>query len=106
MEKNIEKGEFLSKVEAFAKEASEMASVKNGVKRSIIILATESIDGEDGTKQIIGVAGNGNEIIHSIANFANQKDTRTLLKKGLELSIETIAQQFGGGIKINRFINN
>lgn len=72
-----------------------MASAKNGVKRSIIILATESIDGEDGTRQIIGIAGNGSEIIHSIAKFANQEDTRTLLKKGLELSmIETIAQKF------------
>ena len=98
MSKNNEKGEFLSKVEAFASETAEMVSSKNGVKRSIVILATESIDGENGTKQIIGVAGNGEEIAYSIAKFANQKDTRPLLKKGLELSmIETIAEKFGGG---------
>lgn len=98
MSKNNEKGEFLSKVEAFASETAEMVSPKNGVKRSIVILATESVDGEEATKQIIGVAGHGGQIAYSIAKFANQEDTRPLLKKGLELSmIETIAQKLGGG---------
>lgn len=90
MNKNNEKGEFLSKAEAFAKEMSENVNA-DSVKRSVIILATETVDDEDGTRQIIGVAGNGGELIHSIAMFANQ-DTRHLLKKGLELSmVEAIA---------------
>lgn len=107
MKKNNEKSEFLSKAEAFAKEMSEKVNA-DGVKRSVIILATETIDGENDTRQIIGVAGNGREIIQSIAKFANQEDIKPLLKKGLELSmIEAIAQKSGGGIiKINRFINN
>lgn len=66
MNKNNEKGEFLSKAEAFAKEMSENVNA-DGVKRSVIILATETVDGEDGTRQIIGVAGNGGELIHPIA---------------------------------------
>lgn len=97
MNKNNLKSEFLSKAEAFAKEMSANVNA-DGVKRSLVILATETIDGEDGTRQIIGVAGNGGEIIRSIAKFANQEDTRPLLKKGLELSmIESIALKFGGG---------
>lgn len=95
MNKNNEKSEFLSKVEAFAKEMSEKVNA-DGVKRSVVILATETIDGENNTHQIIGIAGNGSEIIRSIAKFANQEDARPLLKKGLELSmIEAIAAKFG-----------
>lgn len=56
MEEN-KKSAFLSKVKEFAKEMQEMVSVKDA-KRSIIILATESVENEDAMKQIIGVAGN------------------------------------------------
>lgn len=99
MEKNNEKSEFLSKAEAFAKEMTEKVNA-DGVKRSFVILATETKDGESETKQIIGVAGNGGEIVRSIAKFANQEATRPLFKKGLELSmIESIAEKLGGGLK-------
>jgi len=67
-------------------------------KRSIIVLATESVENEDAMKQITGVAGNGKALVTSIAKFANQEDTRPLLKKGLELSmVEAIAEKFMGG---------
>ena len=39
----------------------ETVSAKDA-KRSIIILATESVENEDAMKQIIGVAGNGQEL--------------------------------------------
>lgn len=93
------KSEFMLAAEAFAKEMSANVNA-DGVKRSVIILATETVDGEDGTRQVIGVAGNGGELIRSIAKFANQEDTRPLLKKGLELSmVEAIALKLGGGLK-------
>ena len=75
-------------------------------KRSIIILATESVENEDAMKQIIGVARNGQELTRSIAKFANQEDTRPLLKRGLELSmIEAMADSLGGGFN-NHKSNN
>lgn len=96
MEEN-KKSAFLSKVEEFVKEMQETVSAKDA-KRSIIVLATESVESEDAMKQIIGVTGNGKELVTSIAKFANQEDTRPLLKKGLELSmVEAIAEKFMGG---------
>lgn len=95
MEEN-KKSAFLSKVEEFAKEMQETVSAKDA-KRSIIILATESVENEDAMKQIIGVAGNGQELTRSIAKFVNQEDTRPLLKRGLELSmIEAMADKIMG----------
>ena len=104
MEEN-KKSAFLSKVEEFAKEMQETVRAKDA-KRSIIILATESVENEDAMKQIIGVAGNGQELTRSIAKFANQEDTRPLLKRGLELSmIEAMAVSLGGGFN-NHKSNN
>lgn len=95
--KENKKSEFLSKVEEFAKETQEMISSKD-VKRSIIVLATESVENDDAMHQIIGIAGSGQELIRSIAKFANQEDTRPLLKRGLELSmIESMTDKIMGG---------
>lgn len=62
MEKKIEKSEFLSKVEAFAHEMTTMTEKKEGVKRGLVILAAESVESENGTKQIISVLGNGGKV--------------------------------------------
>lgn len=95
--KENKKSEFLSKVEEFAKETQEMISSKDA-KRSIIVLATESVENDDAMHQIIGIAGSGQELIRSIAKFANQEDTRPLLKRGLELSmIESMTDKIMGG---------
>lgn len=102
--KENKKSEFLSKVEEFAKETQEMISSKDA-KRSIIVLATESVENDDAMHQIIGIAGSGQELIRSIAKFANQEDTRPLLKRGLELSmIESMTDKIMGGI--NKHTNN
>lgn len=95
--KENKKSEFLSKVEEFAKETQEMISSKDA-KRSIIVLATESVENDDAMHQIIGIAGSGQELIRSIAKFANQEDTRPILKRGLELSmIESMTDKIMGG---------
>ena len=94
--KENKKSEFLSKVEEFAKETQEMVSSKDA-KRSIIVLATESVENDDAMHQIIGIAGSGQELIRSIAKFANQEDTRPILKRGLELSmIESMTDKIMG----------
>lgn len=103
MEEN-KKSAFLSKVEEFVKEMQETVSAKDA-KRSIIVLATESVENEYAMKQITGVAGNGKALVTSIAKFANQEDTRPLLKRGLELSmIESMTDKIMGGI--NKHTNN
>lgn len=103
--KENKKSEFLSKVEEFAKETQEMVSSKDA-KRSIIVLATESVENDDAMHQIIGIAGSGQELIRSIAKFANQEDTRPILKRGLELSmIESMTDKIMGG-GINKHTNN
>ena len=73
MEKKIEKGEFISQVETFARMMSEMTSEKDGVKRGLIILASESVESEDGTKQIVAVMGHGGKVVESIAALALQE---------------------------------
>lgn len=96
MEEN-KKSAFLSKVEEFVKEMQETVSAKDA-KRSIIVLATESVENDDAMHQIIGIAGSGQELIRSIAKFANQEDTRPILKRGLELSmIESMTDKIMGG---------
>lgn len=98
MEEN-KKSAFLSKVEEFAKEMQETVSAKDA-KRSIIILATESVENEDAMKQIIGVAGNQGELVHSLAKFALLEDTRPLLSEGLKITlIESMADKIMGGMR-------
>ncbi len=96
------KSEFLSKAEAFTKEMSEMVS-GNGAKRSIIVIATEAVENDE-TGQIVGVAGNENELIRSIAKFANHEDTGPLLRRGLVRAMfESVAEKTTkkGGATIN-----
>ena len=79
MEKKIEKSEFLSKVEAFAHEMTTMTEKKEGVKRGLVILAAESVESENGTKQIISVLGNGGKVVEAIAGFASQEHGKSCL---------------------------
>lgn len=85
MEKNIEKGEFLTKVEDFAKEISGMTSEREGVKRGFVVLAVEKVKGEDGTKSIISLAGDGQKIAEVIAEFATRNETRDVFASGMKL---------------------
>ena len=90
------KSEFMLAAEAFAKQMEEMTS-KDGVKRGIVILASENIDGENQTVQTIVVVGNGMEITKVIAGFATRPETRNLVEKGLKLAtIKEISKKFWG----------
>lgn len=96
--KEENKSKFLSKVEEFAKEVSEMTTEQSGINRAIVILASEKIEGSDRTTKSISVAGNGFEAAKVIAEFATRPETRNLVKKGLELAtIKEISEKFGGG---------
>ncbi len=84
MEEN-KKDAFLSKVEDFAKEMSEMANEHEGVKRGLIVLAVEQVKDEDAAKSIISVSGNGKKLTELVAEFATHDDTRPLVLLGLKL---------------------
>lgn len=85
MEKNIEKGEFLTKVEDFAKSMSEMTSEREGVKRGFVVLAVEKVKGEDGTKSIISLTGDGQKIAEVIAEFSTREETKGIFVQGMKL---------------------
>lgn len=98
MEKKIEKGEFISQVETFARMMSEMTSEKDGVKRGLIILASESVESEDGTKQIISVLGNGGKVVEAIAGFASQEHGKSFLMAGMkEAALNSLIEKVLGG---------
>lgn len=86
MEEN-EKDAFLSKVEEFAKEMSEMTSKREGVKRGLIVLAAEEIKDEDDAKSIISVSGHNGKLAELVAEFAMQDKSRQLVSQGLELCV-------------------
>ena len=87
MEEN-QKGAFISKVEDYAKEMSEMASEKReGVKRGLIVLAAEEIKGEDGIKSIISIGGNGEKLSELVARFAMNDETSRFVSQGLKLCV-------------------
>ena len=86
MEKKNEKSEFLSKVEAFAHEMSVMTEKKEGVKRGLVILAAESVESEDGTRQVEAIAG-----------FASQESTKPLLLAGMkEAALNSLIEKVRG----------
>lgn len=102
MEEN-KKGAFLSKVEDYAKEMSEMASEKReGVKRGLIVLAAEEVKGKDDEKAIISVSGNNGNLAKLVAEFATQDDTRPLVSLGLKLGeMKTLIEKIRGVISNN-----
>lgn len=106
MEKKNEKSEFLSKVETFAHEMSVMTEKKEGVKRGLVILAAESVESEDGTRQVISILGNGGKVVEAIAGFASQESTKPLLLAGMkEAALNSFIEKVRGGDLISITIN-
>ena len=97
MEEN-KKGAFLSKVEDFAKEMSEMTSEREGVKRGLIVLAMEDVKDEDGcSMSIVSVSGHGEKLAELVAQFAMQDETRPLVSQGLKLvAMKTLIKKMEG----------
>lgn len=96
MEEN-KKGAFLSKVEDFAKEMSEMTSKREGVKRGLIILAMEDFNDEDKAKSIISVSGHNGKLAELVAEFATQDDTRQFVSRGFKLvAMKTLIEKIEG----------
>lgn len=94
-----EKSEFMLATEAFAKEIANLTN-KDGVKRGIVILASEDLGGE--TAQTIAVAGNGMEAIKAIAEFATRNETKDLCREGIKMgAIKSTLEAIRGYSRIN-----
>lgn len=98
MEKKIEKGEFISQVKAFARMMSVMTNEKDNVKRGLVILASESVESEDGTKQIVAVMGNGRKVVESVAALALEENGKELIMAGVkEAALNSLIEKVLGG---------
>ena len=96
MEK-FEKGEFLSKVEAFAKEMSEKTT--GNKNRGIIILATETDENNsDADKQIIALMGKGEKLKDVLVSFFSQEQPKPLIMEAVkEVTAKSFIKKFMGG---------
>lgn len=97
----FEKDEFLSKVEAFAKEMSEKT---NGNKnRGIIILAAETNESNPNEdKQIIAMMGNGEKLKDVLVSFFSQEQTKPIIMEAVkEVTAKSLIKRFMGGGEMN-----
>lgn len=93
----FEKDEFLSKVEAFAKEMSEKT---NGNKnRGIIIIATETDESNsDADKQVIAMMGYGEKLKDVLVSFFSQEQPKPLIMEAVkEVTAKSFIKKFMGG---------
>lgn len=93
----FEKGEFLSKVEAFAKEMSEKTT--GNKNRGIIILAAETDENNsDADKQIIALMGNGEKLKDVLVSFFSQEQTKPIIMEAVkEVTAKSFIKKFMGG---------
>ena len=93
----FENGEFLSKVEAFAKEMSEKTT--GNKNRGIIILATETDENNsDADKQIIALIGKGEKLKDVLVSFFSQEQTKPIIMEAVkEVTAKSFIKKFMGG---------
>lgn len=100
------KSEFMLAVETFAQEVAKMTK-QDGVKRGIVILASENIDGNENTAHTSAVLGNGGEIVKAIAQFSTDSDTKEFFRNGMKLgALKTLFENIGGGFSKDRKHND
>lgn len=78
--------EFLSKVNAFQEEAQEFIKKSEG-KHAVIIIASESDENGEGSRQTGYIMGNEEEVVHALVGFMRQPQGRELLKRAASLSM-------------------
>lgn len=97
MEEN-KKGAFISKVEDYAKEMSEMARERrDGVKRGLIVLAAEEVKDEDGTKSVVSYSGSAKKLAELVAVLAMHDEAERFFAQGLKLaSLKIVFEEIEG----------
>lgn len=78
--------EFMSQVDAFSGEMQKFIEKSEG-KHAVIIIASESDENGEGSRQTGYIMGNEEEVVHALVGFMRQPQGRELLKRAASLSM-------------------
>lgn len=78
--------EFMSQVDAFSGEMQKFIEKSEG-KHAVIIIASESDENGEGSRQTGYIKGNEEEVVHALVGFMRQPQGRELLKRAASLSM-------------------
>lgn len=77
--------EFMSQVDAFLEEMQKFIE-KYDKRHALIILASESDENGEISRQTGSIMGNEGEVVHALVGFIRQPQGRELLKRAASLS--------------------
>lgn len=78
--------EFMSQVDAFSGEMQKFIEKSEG-KHAVIIIASESDENGEGSRQTGYIMGNEEEVVHALVGFMRQPQGSELLKRAASLSM-------------------
>lgn len=78
--------EFMSQVDAFSEEMQKFIE-KSDKRHALIIIASESDENGERSRQTGSIMGNEEEVVHALVGFIRQLQGRELLKRAASLSM-------------------
>lgn len=78
--------EFMSQVDAFSEEMQKFIE-KYDKRHALIIIASESDENGEISRQTGSIMGNEEEVVHALVGFIRQPQGRELLKRDASLSM-------------------
>lgn len=78
--------EFMSQVDAFSEEMQKFIE-KSDNRHALIIIASESDENGESSRQTGSIMGNKEEVVHTLVGFIRQLQGRELLKRAAFLSM-------------------
>lgn len=78
--------EFMSQVDAFSEEMQKFIE-KSDKRHALIIIASESDENGEISRQTGSIMGNEEEVVHALVGFIRQPQGRELLKRDASLSM-------------------
>lgn len=79
-----EKSEFLKQVSELTEQLNEL--VNNSEGKSLIVIATDSSDGDESVNEFISVQGSSGRLATSLSVFALQKATSEMFARSVKLA--------------------
>lgn len=79
-----EKSEFLKKVSELTEQLTELMKTTEG--SSLIVIATDSVEGESDVKEFVCVNGNGSRLSTSLAVLATKEQTSEIFERAVKFA--------------------
>lgn len=79
-----EKSEFLKQVSELTEQLNQL--IKDSEGKSLIVIATDSEDGEKEVKEFISVNGNASRLAESLSVFATKEKTVEIFERAVKLA--------------------